>query len=190
MSDRHTEPSATQDRDPMAPQPHPPLAPYTSLPGYGNSQPPLASGSHRAVAAVAGVLLGGLLFVTAGLMTGAVTLRLQRFDFSLATTLPLVGLTLLSMAVVVGLAITARFSSAGLYLAGAGQLLGAIVHMAAPSILYEIITYLGPLMRGIDFYLIGGGPILVGTAFIASGVVATGLRRKARANGPTPAAFR
>ena len=190
MSDPHTEPDVAQGRDPLAPQPHPPLAAYNSPPAYGSSQPPLASGSHRAIAAVAGVLLGLLLVVAAGLMAGASAERLARFDFSLAATLPAVGFTLLSVAIVVGLVITARFSSVGVHLAGIIQILVGVLYSAAPMILYSLVAPFRSISRGVDYYLVSGAPILVGSALIAAGVVISGLRRKARTNGPAPAAFR
>lgn len=192
MSDPYTEPDPTaQGQEPPVPEPHPTLQPYPGMPAYGSAQPLTSpSPAQRLVVGLVGAVLGGLLFVTAGLMSGAAAERLTRFDFSAAATLPLIGFAALSIAIVAALILMARSTAVGLYVAGALQILMAILYLIFPMIMYSVVALIGPVTRGLDFYLVSGGPILVGTAFVAAGVAMGRIRRRTPVPSSVPAAFR
>lgn len=193
--------SARPESPPQQSQPHPgqpqpgqpqPVQPYGGIPAYGAAGSGGASTVARLGSGAAGLLLGGLLFPAISLMSAAASTRVQTFDFSATTTLPLAGFTLLTVALVVGLAVTARFSSAGLYVAGAMHFLVALLFAFAPRLSFDLLYAFYSMSggRGLDYYLMSGTPIVTGTVFIVTGVIISGLRRKALSAASTPASLR
>lgn len=192
MSDPHTPAGpATHGQEPPASEPHSPLAPYNTLPAYGSAQSSASpSPSQRLVVGLVGAVLGGLLFVTAGLMSGAAANRLARFDFSVTATLPLLGFSALSIAIVGALILMARSSAVGLYVAGALQILVAVLYLTFPMVMYSVVAEFGQITSGMDVYLVSGCPILVGTAFVTAGIAMGRIRRRTPVPSSVPATFR
>lgn len=192
MSDPHTPAGpATQGQEPPAPESHSPLAPYNTLPAYGSAHSSAApSAAQRLVVGLVGAVLGGLLFVTAGLMSAAAANRFARFDFSVTATLPLVGFAALSIAIVAALLLMARSTAVGLYVAGALQFLIGVLYFAFPMAMYSVAVTLGDATRGLDFYFVSGCPSLVGTALVAAGFAMGRIRRRTPVPSSVPAAFR